>query len=81
MTRIEITKEQKDMLESMPQGIAISVMISLAANLIRSCKGELGEVQLSEDPIELIAEISLATMFANMRADMEQPAVEPSERH
>ena len=55
---IELSKAQGEMLESMPQQIAISVMISLAANLIRANKGELKDPNMTDDPIMLVAEVS-----------------------
>ena len=79
MTKLEISQDSKNMLESMPQTVAISVMISLAVNLIRAVKGELKEPKLVDDPIQLIAEVALMTMIAG--SNMEQPTVEQSEMH
>jgi len=77
MMKIEVSQDSKDMLESMPQTVAISVMLSLAVNLIRAVKGELKDPKLVDDPIRLIAEVAL--MIAS--AAMEQPTVEQSEMH
>jgi len=56
--KIEVNDRQAQMLEAMPQSIAISVMISLAANLIRVNKGELKDPNMTDDPIMLVAEVS-----------------------
>jgi hypothetical protein len=56
--RIEISGDAANMLESMPKEIAISVMMSLAINLIRMSKGELKGDTMPDNPIKLIAEVS-----------------------
>lgn len=60
--KIELSKEAADMLESMPREVAISVMISLAANMIRMKHGELKGDTIPDDPVMLVAE--MAAMIA-----------------
>lgn len=55
---IEVTNLQAQILESMPQQIAISVMISLAANLIRMKNGELKNPVIPDNPVELVAQMA-----------------------
>ena len=81
MEKINISTEQKYMLETMPQSVAISVMLSLAVNLIRAVNGEMKSIQLPDDPIKLIAEVSLMTVLAGAVTGVEQPPVEQSEMH
>lgn len=56
--KIELNDLQRLMLETMPKKVAISVMITLSANLIRMNKGELKGPDLPDDPIQLIAQIA-----------------------
>ena len=75
--KLEISKDAAEMLESMPQEIAISTMISLAANMIRMKKGELKGDMLPDDPVMLVAEmaamIALQSMTRRLRKE-EVPA-------
>ena len=81
MEKISISTEQKDMLESMPQTVAIGVMLTLAVNLIRAVNGKIKSAQLPDDPIKLIAEISLITVLAGAVPGMDHSPVEQSEMH
>ena len=69
---MEVSKEASEMLESMPQEIAISVMISLAVNMVRLSKGELKGEAIPDDPIMLIAEISAMIVLQSTRRKMKE---------
>lgn len=56
--KVEITKLQQLMLEMMPQDVAISVILTLAANMIRMKNGALIGDFLPDDPMVLIADIA-----------------------
>ena len=70
--KMEVSKEASEMLESMPQEIAISVMISLAVNMVRLSKGELKGEAIPDDPIMLIAEISAMIVLQSTRRKMKE---------
>ena len=69
---LEISKEASEMLESMPQEIAISTMISLAVNMVRLSKGELKSEAIPDDPLMLIAEISALITLPSMARKMKE---------
>ncbi len=63
--KIGISKDAAEMLIAMPQEIAISTMISLAANMIRMKHGDLKGDSLPDDPVMLVAEMAeMAAMIA-----------------
>lgn len=71
---LEVSKEASEMLESMPQEIAISTMISLAVNMVRLSKGELKGEAIPDDPFMLIAKISALIALQSMRRKMKEAA-------
>ena len=72
--KLEVSKEASEMLESMPQDIAISTMISLAVNMVRLSKGELKAEAIPDNPLMLIAEISALITLQSMRRKMKEAA-------
>jgi len=69
---LEISKNAAEMLESMPQEIAISTMISLAENMIRMKKGELKGDALPDDPVLLVAKIAAMIALQAMTRRMKK---------
>ena len=81
--KIEISGDAAKMLDSMPHEIAVSVMVSLAINMIRMSKGELKGDALPDDPIKLIAEVSaMITLHALVKRmeGGEDEATEPADK-
>jgi hypothetical protein len=70
--KIEVNELQAKMLETMPQQVAISVMISLAANLIRMKNGELKNPDIPDDPIRLIAQFAATVTVKAIEYEMEK---------
>ena len=60
---VELTKKEAKLLDTMPKDIAISVMLSLAINLIRASRGEFKGTDMPDNPVKLIAEISAVIML------------------
>jgi len=69
---IEVNELQAKMLESMPQEVAISVMISLAANLIRMKNGELKNPDIPDDPIQLVAQMAANVIIKSILNEMDK---------
>jgi hypothetical protein len=63
-----ITEEGRKMPDGMPREIAISVMVSLAINIIRMHKGELSGKDLPDNPIALIALHKIVSLIEKAEA-------------